>query len=88
MNSKINDIYNFDAKLLELAEKAEENCKEAFAKIDSVAEYCGAKVLKAFSDNKVSEPCFYGSTSTATAISAEKLSTRFSRRLSELRTHL
>ena len=62
MNSKINDIYNFDAKLLELAEKAEENCKEAFAKIDSVAEYCGAKVLKAFSDNKVSEPCFYGST--------------------------
>lgn len=62
MNSKINDIYNFDAKLLELAEKAEENCKEAFAKIDSVAEYCGAKVLKAFSDNRVSEPCFYGST--------------------------
>ena len=62
MNSKINDIYNFVAKLLELAEKAEEHCKEAFAKIDSVAEYCGAKVLKAFSDNRVSEPCFYGST--------------------------
>ena len=62
MNKKINEIYGFDEKLLELAEQAERSCAETFARIDSVAEYCGAKVLKAFADNRVSEPCFYGST--------------------------
>lgn len=62
MNSKITEIYDFDPKLVELAGKAEENCAAAFAEIEKTAEYNGAKVLKAFSDNKVSEPCFYGST--------------------------
>ena len=62
MNSKINELYGFSPRLAELAQQAEENCMEAFARIDAVAEYNGAKVLKAFSDNKVSEPCFYGST--------------------------
>ena len=62
MNSKINELYGLDSRLVELAAQAEKNCKEAFERIDSTAEYCGAKVLKAFSDNKVSEPCFYGST--------------------------
>lgn len=62
MNSKINEIYGFDPKLMALSEKAEENCADAFADIEKTAEYNGAKVLKAFSDNKVSEPCFYGST--------------------------
>lgn len=56
------EIYNFDSRLLALAEQAEKNCFEAFYRIDQTAEYNGAKVLKAFSDNKVSEPCFYGST--------------------------
>ena len=56
------NIYNFDAKLMALAEQAEKNCFEAFSEIDQTAEYNGAKVLKAFSDNRVSEPCFYGST--------------------------
>ena len=62
MNNAIKNIYGFDDRLMELAEQAEDNCREAFARIDSVAEYCGAKVLKAFADNRVSEPCFYGST--------------------------
>ena len=62
MNSKINELYGFSPRLAELAQQAEENCMEAFARIDAIAEYNGAKVLKAFSDNKVSEPCFYGST--------------------------
>ncbi len=61
MNSNIYNIYNFDDKLREYAEQAEMNCSEAFKKIDETAEYCDAKVLKAFSDNRVSEPCFYGS---------------------------
>lgn len=58
----IGNIYNFNDKLMSLAEQAENNCSDAFAKIEQTAEYCGAKVLKAFSDNKVSEQCFYGST--------------------------
>lgn len=62
MNSKITEIYDFEPRLVELARKAEENCAAAFAEIEKTAEYNGAKVLKAFSDNKVSEPCFYGST--------------------------
>lgn len=62
MNNKLNQIYNFDSRLLSLAEQAEKNCTEAFKKIEETAEYNGAKVLKAFADNKVSEPCFYGST--------------------------
>ncbi|MDE6833105.1 MAG: methionine gamma-lyase family protein, partial [Ruminococcus sp.] len=62
MNSNLNKIYNFNEKLLEIAEQAEKNCTESFRRIEEIAEYNGAKVLKAFSDNKVSEPCFYGST--------------------------
>lgn len=58
----IGSIYNFDEKLIAIAEKAEENCAAAFADISATAEYNGAKVLKAFSDNRVSEQCFYGST--------------------------
>ena len=58
----IGELYNFDARLLALAEQAEKNCSEAFSEIEKTAEYNGAKVLKAFSDNRVSEPCFYGST--------------------------
>lgn len=62
MNSNLNKIYNFNEKLLEIAGQAEKNCTESFRRIEETAEYNGAKVLKAFSDNKVSEPCFYGST--------------------------
>lgn len=62
MNKDIKNIYGFSDRLMELAQQAEENCHEAFARIESTAEYCGAKVLKAFADNRVSESCFYGST--------------------------
>ena len=58
----IEGIYNFNEKLLKIAEQAEKECSAAFGKIEQNAEYCGAKVLKAFSDNRISEPCFYGST--------------------------
>jgi aluminum resistance protein len=62
MKNLISDIYNIDERILEMGRKAEENCREAFRRIEATAEYNGAKVLKAFSDNRVSEPCFYGST--------------------------
>ncbi|MBE6856558.1 MAG: hypothetical protein E7500_03910 [Ruminococcus sp.] len=62
MNSKISEIYNIDERIMELGEKAEKSCAESFERISGTAEYNGAKVLKAFADNRVSEPCFYGST--------------------------
>ncbi|MDO4863226.1 MAG: methionine gamma-lyase family protein [Ruminococcus sp.] len=62
MNNDIKNIYGFSDELMALARQAEENCRGAFARIESTAEYCGAKVLKAFADNRVSESCFYGST--------------------------
>lgn len=62
MNNKLSEIYNIDERIIKLGQQAELNCSDAFKKIESIAEYNGAKVLKAFSDNKVSEPCFYGST--------------------------
>ncbi|MDY3844510.1 MAG: methionine gamma-lyase family protein [Ruminococcus sp.] len=62
MNHKINSLFNIDERIIKLAEKAEEKCTDIFRKIDECAEYNGAKVLKAFAENRVSEPCFYGST--------------------------
>ncbi|MBR2283361.1 MAG: methionine gamma-lyase family protein [Ruminococcus sp.] len=62
MNKGIERIYDFPPELTVLAQRAEENCREVFRRIDETAEYCGAKVLKAFTDNRVSEQCFYGST--------------------------
>lgn len=62
MNHKINSLFNIDERIIKLAEKAEEKCTNVFRKIDECAEYNGAKVLKAFAENRVSEPCFYGST--------------------------
>ena len=34
MNNEIKNIYGFDDRLMELAQQAEENCREAFARID------------------------------------------------------
>ena len=62
MNHKINSLFNIDERIIKLAEKAEEKCTDVFRKIDECAEYNGAKVLKAFAENRVSEHCFYGST--------------------------
>lgn len=47
---------------MELAKKAEQIAAAKFAEIDANAAYNGEKVLSAFIKNRVSEPCFYGST--------------------------
>ncbi|MBE6859668.1 MAG: methionine gamma-lyase family protein [Ruminococcus sp.] len=62
MNQNLNKLFNIDERILKLAEKAEKNCCDTFKRIEECAELNGAKVLKAFADNRVSEPCFYGST--------------------------
>lgn len=55
-------MYGIDKKIACLADAAEEICRPAFREIDEISEYNGAKVLRAFSENKVTESCFYGST--------------------------
>ena len=58
----MNKFFNIDTKLLELAKKAEEECKEVFARIDDIAEYNGVKVLSAFTKNNVGETALHGTT--------------------------
>lgn len=43
MKNLISDIYNIDERIIELGKKAEENCREAFRRIEQIAEYNGAK---------------------------------------------
>lgn len=61
-NPSIHSLYPFKAEVYELADKAEVLCKDAFARIDEIAFYNEAKVLKAFADNHVSETHFAGTT--------------------------
>ena len=56
------DFFNIDHRLAALAEKAEQAAEKRFGEINKTAEYNGAKVLKAFIDNKVSESCLKGTT--------------------------
>lgn len=56
------NIFNFDKRLIDTAEKAEAECRDMFAEIDRNADYNGQKVLKAFIDNRVSEGCLKGTT--------------------------
>ncbi|MDE5768329.1 MAG: methionine gamma-lyase family protein [Oscillospiraceae bacterium] len=61
MSEKIQDFSDFfeiDPALKKLAETAELHCRENFDRIDRIAAYHSAKVLKAFTDQKVSETCF------------------------------
>ncbi len=52
--------FEIDERILNFAEKAEENCADEFASIDKTARVNGEKVLKAFIDNKVSAACMNG----------------------------
>lgn len=54
----ISEFYQIDPALVKLAKTAESRCQENFARIDQVADYNSAKVLKAFTDQRVSEACF------------------------------
>ena len=56
------DFFAIDERIERLALQAEEQCAPVFAKIDETARHNAAKVLKAFADNRVSEPCFGAST--------------------------
>ena len=58
----IKDFFNIDDRILEIAKAAENDACDDFKLIEETAAYNGAKVLAAFQKNRVSEPCFYGST--------------------------
>lgn len=56
------EFYQLDSRLLAKAKEAEERCCAAFARIDETCAYNEAKVLRAFTDCRVSESHFAGST--------------------------
>ena len=58
----MNRFFNIDERLLEMAKKAEEECKDVFARIDDIAEYNSVKVLSAFTKNNVGETALHGTT--------------------------
>lgn len=58
----MSDFFGIDPRIMKLAEQAEQIAASKFAEIDANAAYNGEKVLSAFIKNRVSEPCFYGST--------------------------
>lgn len=58
----MNNFFNIDPRLSELAQRAEAMCRDAFEQIDETAKYNGEKVLFAFSDSKVSETALHGTT--------------------------
>lgn len=60
--SELEEFYSFDPKLLSLFEQAEKKCEAAFARAEENGRYNEAKVLKAFSDCRISESHFTGST--------------------------
>ena len=62
MIKQIQSFFEIDDRLCAIAEQAEQRCQPILDAIDQRAAYNGAKVLAAFQKNRVSEPCFYGST--------------------------
>ena len=56
------DLFDIDPRLLAVAEQAEKDASARFAELAEIEEYNGAKVLKAFIDNRVSETCMKGTT--------------------------
>ena len=48
-------VFEFSPKIEKAADEALNKCKEQFAELDSLCEYNGQRVLKAFIDNRVSE---------------------------------
>lgn len=56
------NFFQIDPKLTELSKACEEECKDVFAKIDEIAAYNEAKVLSAFSKNRVSAAHLVGTT--------------------------
>ena len=58
----IRDYFPIDERIERLGDLAEAECAEIFAGIDATARHNSAKVLRAYTDNRVSEPCFGAST--------------------------
>ncbi len=55
-------IYDFSPKLTQAAAAAEEKCRKVFERIDEIAEYNEARVLRAFTDHRISAAHLLGTT--------------------------
>ena len=56
------EMIRFLPQVTEMAEKAEIQLREAFARFDKTAQTCTLKVMSAFREHRVSEACFSGTT--------------------------
>ena len=56
------EMFDIDPRLLAVAGQAEKDASARFAELAEIEAYNGAKVLKAFIDNRVSETCMKGTT--------------------------
>ena len=61
-NEYIQKEFGVDKKVLELVDRAEERVRESFLRIDEICQINQLKVMKAFSDNKVSDTHFNSTT--------------------------
>ncbi len=57
----MSEFFKIDSRLLDIAERAEEDCALPFARVGEVEVFNSEKVLRAFVDNRVSESLFAGS---------------------------
>jgi cystathionine beta-lyase family protein involved in aluminum resistance len=55
-----NSFWKFGSKLLDLAEKVDDNCQDFYRKIDNISDINNAKVLESFVKNRVGSQCFNG----------------------------
>ena len=58
----MNEFFQIDSKLEEIAKKAEREVSPVFSELEATAEYNQLKVISAFQKNQVSESFFYGTT--------------------------
>ncbi len=58
----MNEFFNIDSSIVEYGESCEKQLLEVYSDIDKVAQHNTYKVMSAFSKNRVSENCFFGST--------------------------
>ena len=56
------EFYQFDPRVEEAARRAQQKAAPAFGRIEEIEAHNTAKVLRAFSDQRVSESHFAGST--------------------------
>ena len=65
-NEFLKEQFGVSDEIIKLIDDCEESVKPQFAKIEEIAQLCEMKVMKAFSDNRVSSEYFIASSGYGT----------------------